>query len=86
MILYDNQQFPNYEYTFVVQKLLFDMGCMEVKYTPVDTTLSAIVLIVPIWPDLDVNNMKPYLDEFMPKDKWYAQQVITNHGNTILGT
>jgi hypothetical protein len=85
MISYDDQQFPVYPYTFTVQKLLFDMGCMEVRFLPTDTALSAIVTTIPIWPAMDITNLKAYLDNFAPHDRWYAQKVITDHGNTILG-
>ena len=81
---YDEQTFPVFNYTFTVEQLLFDQGTMLVRFLPTDTTLSACVLNVPIWPSMDMNNIKAYLDNFAPNEKWYAQQIILNHTATLM--
>ena len=81
---YDEQTFPVFNYTFTVEQLLFDQGTMLVRFLPTDTTLSAFVLNVPIWPSMDMNNIKAYLDNFSPNEKWYAQQIILNHTATLM--
>jgi hypothetical protein len=86
MLQYETQAFPTYDYTFTVEQLLFDQGSMAVRYLPVDVNLSAIVLYLPIWPSLDLADMKTYTDHFAPNDKWFAQETILNHGNTLTGT
>ena len=75
--------FPDYDFTFVIEQLLFERGIMVVKYTPVDNTLTSISCTVGIWPDMDINNLKPYLAKWAPKDKWYAQEMILKHGHIL---
>lgn len=82
---YEEQTFPQFDYTFTIQQLLFDQGTMLIKYLPTNTALSAIVLNVPIWPSMDMNDMKTYLDNFAPNEKWFAQQIILNHSDQLIG-
>jgi hypothetical protein len=82
----DVPTFPDYDYTYTIESFSFDNGTMIVNYVPVDTRLMAVKYSVPIWPGMDMNNMKPYLDNWSPKEKWYAQEMILTHGNTLLGT
>lgn len=82
---YDDQNFPVFDYTYTIEQLLFDQGSMVVKYLPVDSTLSAIVLNIPIWPSMDMSNLKTYTDHFAPNDKWFAQQMILNHSSQLMG-
>lgn len=82
---YEEQTFPQFDYTFTIQQLLFDQGTMLIKYLPTNTALSAIVLNVPIWPSMDMNDMKTYLDHFAPNEKWFAQQIILNHSDQLIG-
>ena len=82
---YDEQTFPKFEFTYTVEQLLFDQGSMVVRYLPVDTTLSAIVLNIPIWPSIDMNDLKAYVSNFAPNDKWFAQQMILNNGSQLTG-
>lgn len=78
--------FPKYDYTYTVEQLLFEQGTMVVCYKPVNQTLISITYNVPIWPGLDLTNMKTYLDNWAPNDKWFAQETILNSGNNLLGT
>jgi hypothetical protein len=77
--------FPEIEYNFSMEQLLFESGSILVKYTPVDERLTSITYNIPIWPDMDLNNMKPHVNRWAPFDKWYAQSLILTAGNTILG-
>ena len=76
--------YPKYEYTFAVLNLLFDRGAMNIKFIPANTTLTAFDLVVLIRPEMDVNNLKPYLDNFAPNSKWFAQEVILAHGAILM--
>lgn len=83
---YTPPEFPKYDYTYVIEQLLFDQGTMLVKFTPTDIRLAPVTYNIPIFADIDVNNIKPYLDNFAPNDKWFAQDTILNHGSTLVGT
>lgn len=82
---YAEQTFPVVDYTFTVEQLLFDQGTMLVKYMPTDETLTSITLNLPIWPSMDLNNLKAYTMSFAPYDKWYAQKVILNSSSQLMG-
>jgi len=84
--IYSDQIFPEYDYTFTIEQLLYDRGTMLVKYLPVDTTLPAITLNVPIWPSMDLNNIKAYTDSFAPYASWYAQKMILEHSLELMAT
>lgn len=77
--------FPTIEYTYKVEQLLFEQGTMLVKYIPNDITLTSIVYNIPIMPNMDINNLKSYLNTWAPFDKWYAQSVILSQGKALLG-
>jgi len=82
----DAPTFPDYEYTFEVEQFLFDQGTMLVNYKPKNKNLMSVKYNIPIWPGMDVNNMKPYLDNWAPKEKWFAQEKILELNNiTIKG-
>lgn len=74
-----------YEYTFKVQTLMPESGSMIVEYTPANTALMKITYNVPILLDFDINDMTAYMDKFAPHDKWYAQELILNQSNILLG-
>ena len=82
---YDEQTFPVVDYTFTVEQLLFDQGTMLVKYLPTDETLTSITLNIPIWPSMDLNDIKAYTMNFAPNDRWYAQKVILNSTSQLMG-
>jgi len=75
-----------YEYTFKVQTLMPESGSMIVEYTPANTALMKITYNVPILLDFDINDMTTYMDKFAPHDKWYAQELILNQSNILLGS
>lgn len=77
--------YPDYDFTFVVEQLLFEQGSMIVKYIPVDTRLTSFSYNIPILPDIDLNDMKNYVKTWAPKDRWFAQEMILNNENTLLG-
>jgi hypothetical protein len=77
--------FPAIEYSYKIEQLLFEQGTMLVKYLPAEQTLPSVTYNIPIWPDMDINNLKPYLDKWAPYSKWYAQSVILNSGNSLIG-
>lgn len=76
-------EFPVIDYTFEIKQTLFEMGTIIVKYTPVDERLTAIEYNIPIWPTMDLNNLKPYVDQWAPYDKWYAQGLILDNPETL---
>lgn len=77
--------FPEYEFTYEVIAIHFEIAQFDVTYKPVDQRLTAISLSLPIFPDMDVNNLTPYIQKYAPRQKWYAQEVILNHSQLILG-
>ena len=84
-MLDENPVYPTYDYTFQVLNLMFERASMNVRFTPTNTSLTAFDLVLPIRPEMDVNNLKPYLDHFAPKSQWYAQTVILAHNDTLMG-
>ena len=77
--------FPEYEFTYEVTAIHFEIAQFDVMYTPVDSKLTSISFSLPILPEMDVNNLTPYIKKFAPHQKWYAQEVILNHSQIILG-
>ena len=76
--------FPSREYTFIVKEILFERGTLLVQYIPSDVNLTSVTYNIPIWPDIDVNNLGPYVDRWAPLGAWYAQTVILEHGSTLI--
>lgn len=76
--------YPEYDFTFVVEQLLFEQGAMIVKYIQTDTRLTAYSYNIPILPDIDANNMKEYVKTWAPRDRWFAQETILNSGDALL--
>lgn len=76
--------YPDYDFTFVVEQLLFEQGTMIVKYTPTDTRLTAYSYNIPILPDIDPNNLKEYVKTWAPRDRWFAQETILDSGDALL--
>jgi hypothetical protein len=77
--------YPEYAYTFTVEQLNFDQGGMTINFIPANTALAAIRAVVPIRPEMDVNDLKPYLDNFAPYNRWFAQETILAHNDTLMG-
>lgn len=78
-------EFPKYQYTYKVVSLSFDSPHMLVDYIPTQETLAKITLNLPIFPTFDINDVDGYVEQFAPHDKWYAQELILTHGDTLLG-
>jgi hypothetical protein len=84
-MLEESPVYPKYDYTFKVLNLMYERAGMNVRFTPVNTQLTAFELVLPIRPEMDVNNLKPYLDNFAPNNQWYAQEIILAHSTTLMG-
>jgi len=78
-------EFPKYEYTFIIEQLLFEQGTMLVKYMPVKETLISVTYNIPIWPGIETSEIKIYVDKWAPHEKWFAQETILSMGSNLLG-
>lgn len=78
-------EMSKYEYTYKVVSIAFESATMLVEYTPVDVKYTTITYNLPILATFDINNVKAYVDQFAPHEKWYAQDMILQHGDTLLG-
>jgi hypothetical protein len=78
-------QYPKYEYTFEVTKILFESAQLEILYKPVDSRFTNFTYYVPMTADFDINDIKAFADRFAPFDRWFTQDMILKHENTILG-
>lgn len=83
-----NVQFPIYEYTFKVMGVSAQSGNagIEVKYIPNDIRLTSISYFLPIEPNFDINNMASYVDQWAPRQQWFAQETILNNEAAILNS
>jgi hypothetical protein len=83
-----NVEFPVYEYTFKVVQVLAQSGNagIEIKYIPNDVRLTSLTFVLPIESNFDVNNMASYVDQWAPRQQWYAQEIILKHENAILNS
>lgn len=77
--------FPEYEFNYEVVSLHFEVAQFNVLYKPVDPRLTNIELSLPILPNMDLNDLKPYVKMFAPNDRWYAQLVILDNSSKLLG-
>lgn len=78
-------EIPKQEYTYKVISVAFESAHMLVEYTPVDSGLTKVTLNLGILPGFDINDVDSYVDLFAPHDRWYAQEIIRQHGDTLLG-
>ena len=85
MAFIDVPIYPKYEYTFKVTQTLFENAQIEVEYIPVDTRLLKLRFCLPITPDFDPANLTTYVETWAPYDKWFAQDIILQHGNNLVG-
>jgi hypothetical protein len=77
--------YPEYDFSFVIEQVLFEQGTLVVKYMPVNTQLTSYTYNIPILPTLDMSNLKEYVKQWTPNDRWFAQEIILNNGTTLLG-
>jgi hypothetical protein len=77
--------YPEYDFSFVIEQVLFEQGTLLVKYMPVNTALTSYTYNIPILPTLDMSNLKEYVKQWAPNDRWFAQETILNNGDTLLG-
>ena len=68
------KNFPKYEYTFKIIKLLYESGTIEVEYTPKDTRLTKIVYALPVKPTFNKDDIGSFVELFAPHDRWFAQE------------
>lgn len=76
-------EYPHYEFTFEILETKFEQGTIQVKYTPVDTSLTVYEYNIPILPSFDVNNLKVYVSQWAPNDRWFAQKTIIANVNLV---
>jgi hypothetical protein len=77
--------YPKYEYTYKVISISFDTAHFLVDYFPTDTRFIKITYNLPILTTFKIDEINEYIDQWAPHDKWYAQEIILQHGNSILG-
>jgi G:T/U-mismatch repair DNA glycosylase len=78
-----DNEYPKYEFTFEILQTLFEQGTIHIKYTPLNTNLTVYEYNIPILPNFDPNNLKQYVAQWAPNDRWFAQETILNHTNLI---
>ena len=77
--------FPEYDFTFQVLSTHFEPCSLTVKFTPVDTRLTATEVRVPLDATFDPANLKPYLAKYAPNRRWFGQLVLLEHGEALVG-
>jgi hypothetical protein len=77
--------FPSYEYSYNVKSLLFSAATIEVEYIPKNENLTNFTLFVPILANFDPTNLTDYVDTWAPKNKWFAQEMILTHSESLVG-
>lgn len=77
--------FPEYEFTFEVVSIHFQIAQFNVLYKPTHPNLTNIELSLPILPSMDLNDLLPYVKKFAPYQQWYAQTIILEHSDSLLG-
>lgn len=80
-----NTNFPQYDFTYKILETFFDSGSMLVEFIPTDTKLPGLTYNIPIDASFDANNIKEYLIKYAPNEKWFAQEVILQHGDVLRG-
>jgi hypothetical protein len=76
--------FKKYLYSFEVISIQYERASFEVKFIPNDPTLMSITYGLPFDADFDITQLASYVERFAPHDKWFAQEMILNHGNALL--
>ena len=77
--------FKKYLYSFEVISIQYERASFEVKFIPNDSALMSITYALPFDADFDITQLASYVERFAPHDKWFAQEVILKHGNSLLG-
>lgn len=75
--------YPQYDFTFEILSSSFETGTLTVKYIPVNTDFTTFEYIVPILPSFDITNLKAYVLEWCPNDRWFAQETILSSLNIV---
>ena len=78
-------QFPKYTYTFTVLSLNFDSSTILVEFTPTDTRFTKITLALPIMANFNLSSLETYVETWAPHQKWFAQEIMLNHGDALIG-
>jgi len=77
--------FPKYEFDFEVVSLHYEIGQFNVLYKPKDKKLTNIEYSLPILPNMDLDNLMLYVEQWAPYSKWYAQEMILDNSEKLLG-
>lgn len=77
--------YPKCEYTYKVISISFDTAHFLVEFIPLDIKYAKITYNLPILTTFDIDTIGEYIEQWAPYDKWYAQELILLHGDTILG-
>lgn len=85
MLTEEQFNYPKREYTFKVVATHFDQGSFEVQFIPKETHLISVTYNLPILADFDPNNLSVYVEKFAPYDRWFAQQIILDNEQKLLG-
>lgn len=78
-------EFPKFAYTYKIVTINYESAHILVEYTPVDTKYTKLTYNLPILPSFNINDVDGYVEQFAPHDRWYAQDVILQYGDTLLG-
>jgi hypothetical protein len=78
--------YPEYAYTFNVLAINAQSGNANivVNYIPENKNLTNITLKIPILPNLNPNNMAEYVEQWVPYQKWFAQETLLNYESILL--
>jgi len=78
--------YPEYVYTFKVLAINAQSGNAHivVDYIPENKNLTNLTLRIPILPNLNPNNMAGYVEQWVPKQQWFAQEMVLNYESILL--
>lgn len=81
----EQADFPEYEFTFTITKMLFESGQLEVIYKPVDERFTNFTLAIPVPSDFDPSNPRASVELWAPHERWFAQEMILANEQSLLG-
>jgi hypothetical protein len=78
--------YPEYAYTFKVLAINAQSGNANivVDYIPENKNLQNVSLKLPITPELNPNNMAEYVGKWVPRQQWFAQEMVLNYESILL--
>jgi hypothetical protein len=80
--------YPVYPYRYEVISIDNQSGNpgILIRYIPENPNLTSLTYNIPILYNFDVNNMAEYVDQWVPRQQWFAQEIVLNHSNTIMNS